>query len=163
MNLTEPRELAPLLEAFLLASGKPQSLERLFELFEEAERPEPPVFKKALEILRKSCDGRAFELREVASGYRLQIREKFSPWVGPPLGRAPAALFKGDAGDHGADRLSPAHHPRRNRGRAGRGGQQPYRQDSAWSVSGSASSATATCPANRRCSPPPRCSSTIST
>ena len=82
MNLTEPRELAPLLEAFLLASGKPQSLERLFELFEEGERPEPPVFKKALELLRKSCDGRAFELKEVASGYRLQIREKFSPWIG---------------------------------------------------------------------------------
>ncbi|SEM73752.1 segregation and condensation protein B [Pseudomonas sp. ok272] len=82
MNLSEPRELAPLLEAFLLASGKPQSMERLFELFEEGERPEPPVFKKALAILAKSCDGRAFELREVASGYRLQIREKFSPWVG---------------------------------------------------------------------------------
>jgi segregation and condensation protein B len=82
MNLTEPRELAPLLEAFLLASGKPQSLERLYELFEEAERPEPPVFKKALELLRKSSEGRAFELVEVASGYRLQIREKFAPWVG---------------------------------------------------------------------------------
>ncbi|MGO2204437.1 SMC-Scp complex subunit ScpB [Pseudomonas helleri] len=82
MNLTEPRELAPLLEAFLLASGKPQSLERLFELFDESERPEPPVFKKALDVLRKSCDGRAFELKEVASGYRLQIHEKFSPWVG---------------------------------------------------------------------------------
>ena len=82
MNLSEPRELAPLLEAFLLASGKPQSLERLFELFEEGERPEPPVFKKALTILAKSCEGRAFELREVASGYRLQVREKFAPWVG---------------------------------------------------------------------------------
>ena len=82
MNLSEPRELAPLLEAFLLASGKPQSLERLFELFEEAERPEPAVFKKALTLLGKSCDGRAYELKEVASGYRLQIREKFSPWVG---------------------------------------------------------------------------------
>ncbi|MFJ2483537.1 SMC-Scp complex subunit ScpB [Pseudomonas sp. NPDC087598] len=82
MNLTEPRELAPLLEAFLLASGKPQSLERLYELFEEGERPEPPVFKKALTLLAKSCDGRAFELKEVSSGYRLQIREKFSPWVG---------------------------------------------------------------------------------
>ena len=82
MNLTDPRELAPLLEAFLLASGKPQSLERLFELFEEGERPEPPVFKKALELLRKSCDGRSFELKEVASGYRLQIRDTFSPWVG---------------------------------------------------------------------------------
>ena len=82
MNLTDPRELAPLLEAFLLASGKPQSLERLFELFEEGERPEPPVFKKALELLRKSCDGRSFELKEVASSYRLQIRDTFSPWVG---------------------------------------------------------------------------------
>ncbi|AMB85353.1 segregation and condensation protein B [Pseudomonas agarici] len=82
MNLTEPRELATLLEAFLLASGKPQSLERLYELFEEAERPEPAVFKKALTLLAKSCDGRAFEFKEVASGYRLQIREKFSPWVG---------------------------------------------------------------------------------
>lgn len=82
MNLTEPRELAPLLEAFLLASGKPQSLERLFELFEEGERPEPAVFKKALSLLGKSCEGRAFELKEVSSGYRLQIREKFSPWVG---------------------------------------------------------------------------------
>jgi segregation and condensation protein B len=82
MNLTEPRELAPLLEAFLLASGKPQSLERLFELFEEGERPEPAVFKKALTLLGKSCEGRAFELKEVSSGYRLQIRENFSPWVG---------------------------------------------------------------------------------
>lgn len=82
MNLTDPRELASLLEAFLLASGKPQSLERLYELFEEGERPEPPVFKAALETLRLSCEGRAFELKEVASGYRLQVRERFAPWVG---------------------------------------------------------------------------------
>lgn len=81
MNLNEPRELASLLEAFLLASGKPQSLERLFELLEEAERPAPAVFKKALAHLGKSCDGRAFELIEVASGYRLQVREKYAPWV----------------------------------------------------------------------------------
>ncbi|MGE8497796.1 MAG: SMC-Scp complex subunit ScpB [Pseudomonas sp.] len=82
MNLNDPRELASLLEAFLLASGKPQSLERLYELFEEAERPEPSVFKAALEALQASCEGRAFELKEVASGYRLQVRERFAPWVG---------------------------------------------------------------------------------
>jgi segregation and condensation protein B len=82
MNLSEPRELASLLEAFLLASGKPQSLERLFELFEERERPPSAVFKEALELLRLSCEGRAFELKEVASGYRLQVRERFAPWVG---------------------------------------------------------------------------------
>ncbi len=82
MNLNEPKELASLLEAFLLASGKPQSLERLYELFEEAERPEPAVFKKALTLLEKSCSGRAFELKEVATGYRLQVREIYAPWVG---------------------------------------------------------------------------------
>jgi segregation and condensation protein B len=82
MNLNDPRELASLLEAFLLASGKPQSLERLYELLEEAERPEPAVFKAALEVLRKSCKGRAFELKEVATGFRLQIRERYAPWVG---------------------------------------------------------------------------------
>ena len=82
MNLTDPRELATLLEAFLLASGKPQPLERLFELFEEGERPESAVFREALELLRQSCEGRAFELKEVASGYRLQVRERFAPWVG---------------------------------------------------------------------------------
>jgi len=82
MNLNDPKELASLLEAFLLASGKAQSLERLYELFEEGERPEPPVFKKALAVLEKSCAGRAFELKEVASGYRLQVREIYAPWVG---------------------------------------------------------------------------------
>ncbi|PZQ26592.1 MAG: SMC-Scp complex subunit ScpB, partial [Ectopseudomonas oleovorans] len=45
MNLNDPKDLAQLLEAFLLASGKAQSLERLFELFEEGERPEPEQFK----------------------------------------------------------------------------------------------------------------------
>ena len=82
MNLNDPNELASLLEAFLLASGKPLSLERLAELFEEAERPELSVIRSALAVLARTCEGRAFELREVASGYRLQVRERFAPWVG---------------------------------------------------------------------------------
>ncbi|MNP32783.1 hypothetical protein D3C76_1259860 [compost metagenome] len=79
MNLNDPNELASLLEAFLLASGKPLSLERLAELFEEAERPELSVIRSALSVLARTCEGRAFELREVASGYRLQVRERFAP------------------------------------------------------------------------------------
>ena len=82
MNLSDPRQLSTLLEALLLAAGKPMSLERLMELFEEAERPEAEIFRKALAILGGACKGRAFELKEVASGYRLQVRDKFSPWVG---------------------------------------------------------------------------------
>lgn len=82
MNLNDPKELASLLEAWLLALGRPLSLERLGELFEEGERPEPAQIRDALAILGRSCEGRAFELKEVASGYRLQVREKFAPWVG---------------------------------------------------------------------------------
>lgn len=82
MNLSDPKDLASLLEALLLASGKPMSMERMTELFDEAERPAPALLRKALEILEKSCKGRAFELKQVASGYRLQVRERFSPWVG---------------------------------------------------------------------------------
>ncbi|QRY78749.1 SMC-Scp complex subunit ScpB [Pseudomonas sp. PDNC002] len=82
MNLSDPQELATLLEGILLAAGKPMSLERLGELFEEAERPEPQQFRDALAVLGLSCVGRAYELKEVATGYRLQVREKFAPWVG---------------------------------------------------------------------------------
>ncbi len=35
MNLSDPHELATLLEGILLAAGKPLSLERLAELFDE--------------------------------------------------------------------------------------------------------------------------------
>ncbi|WP_107331484.1 SMC-Scp complex subunit ScpB [Metapseudomonas otitidis] len=82
MNLNDTKELASLLEAFMLAAGKPLSLERIAELFEEAERPELSKIRDALAVLAKSCNGRAFELKEVASGYRLQVRERFAPWVG---------------------------------------------------------------------------------
>ncbi len=82
MNLSDPKDLAGLLEAFLLAAGRPLSLERLAELFEEHERPGPALLKKALGELEKSCKGRAFELKEVATGYRLQVRERYAPWVG---------------------------------------------------------------------------------
>ncbi|WP_437881289.1 SMC-Scp complex subunit ScpB [Pseudomonas sp. LRF_L74] len=82
MTLSDPHQLAVLLEALLLASGKPMSLERLAELFEENERPEISTFRDALSILARTCEGRAFELKEVASGYRLQVRETYATWVG---------------------------------------------------------------------------------
>lgn len=82
MNLSDPKDLAVLLEGLLLAAGKPLSLDQLSELFEETERPEPGLLRSALAILGQSCAGRAFELKEVASGYRLQVRTRLAPWVG---------------------------------------------------------------------------------
>lgn len=82
MNYTDPKQLAPLLEAILLAAGRPLTLERLAELFDEYERPEPAHLRAGLAVLGGSCRKRGFELKEVASGYRLQVREQYAPWVG---------------------------------------------------------------------------------
>lgn len=69
-------------EAALLAAGKPLSLEQLRELFTEEERPARQVMEHVMVQLEAACEGRGFELRKVASGYRLQVREEFAPWVG---------------------------------------------------------------------------------
>jgi segregation and condensation protein B len=46
----------------------------MLELFEEHQRPTADELRSALDELAQACEGRAFELREVASGWRLQVR-----------------------------------------------------------------------------------------
>lgn len=74
-------ELKTILEAALLAAGRPLSLAELENLFAEDERPGPAEIQTALTELAEDCHDRPVELKQVASGYRLQIREAFSPWV----------------------------------------------------------------------------------
>lgn len=68
-------------EAALLAAGRALSLDQLRELFAEDERPTRKVMERAMVGLNDACEGRGVELRKVASGYRLQVREEFAPWV----------------------------------------------------------------------------------
>ena len=82
MNPADPHQLAPVLEALLLAAGRPLASERLLELFEEEERPTPRQLRDALAVLADLCRGRAMELVEVASGWRLQVRSDYARWVG---------------------------------------------------------------------------------
>ncbi|WP_077729270.1 SMC-Scp complex subunit ScpB [Methylocaldum sp. 14B] len=74
-------ELKTIIEAALLAAGRPLSFAELENLFADNERPEPSEIHSALAELAEDCRGRAVELKQVASGYRLQVREAFSPWV----------------------------------------------------------------------------------
>lgn len=76
-----PEELASILEALLLTAGQPMSLSQIASMFEDDDRPGHGEIGKALEHLEASCEGRAVELREVASGFRLQVREQYMPWV----------------------------------------------------------------------------------
>ncbi|WP_150303461.1 SMC-Scp complex subunit ScpB [Pseudomonas saliphila] len=73
--------LEHILEAAMLAAGKPLSLDRMRELFDESARPSVRQLQNALARLQEQYLGRAIELKEVASGWRLQVREEYSPWV----------------------------------------------------------------------------------
>ncbi|MCR8915610.1 SMC-Scp complex subunit ScpB [Marinobacter panjinensis] len=82
MNEENLKKIQAITEAALLAAGKPMSVEQLRELFEEDERPARQIMEHVLVLLEQSCQGRGFELKKVASGYRLQVREEYAPWVG---------------------------------------------------------------------------------
>lgn len=81
MNEEHLARLQAIVEAALLAAGKPLSVEQLRGLFSEEERPARQVMEHVLAMLEKSCEGRGFELKNVASGYRLQVRQEFGPWI----------------------------------------------------------------------------------
>jgi segregation and condensation protein B len=82
MNEENLRKIQAITEAALLAAGKPLSVDQLRDLFEEEERPARQIMEHVLVLLEQSCQGRGFELKKVASGYRLQVREEYVPWVG---------------------------------------------------------------------------------
>ena len=82
MNEEHLRKIQAITEAALLVAGKPLSVDQLRDLFEEGERPARQVMEHVLVLLEQSCQGRGFELKKIASGYRLQVREEFAPWVG---------------------------------------------------------------------------------
>lgn len=68
-------------EAALLAAGRNLSLAELAELFEEHERPDAAALRGILEQVGQRCEGQAYELRQTASGYRLQVRRELAPTV----------------------------------------------------------------------------------
>lgn len=74
-------ELKHIIEAALLAAGEPLSMERLQRLFPQDRQPEPTAICGALAALAKDYECRGIELKEVASGYRIQVRSELAPWM----------------------------------------------------------------------------------
>lgn len=73
--------LEKILESLLLASELPLALDQLHRLL----GPELGVGRKeirdGIEALSRSLEGRAAEVVEVASGYRIQVRKDYAEWV----------------------------------------------------------------------------------
>jgi segregation and condensation protein B len=74
-------QLKSIIEGALLAAGRPLAVDELAELFDVNERPPAEELREALEELRRDCAGRGFEVCEVASGFRLQVRQELCPWI----------------------------------------------------------------------------------
>lgn len=74
-------DLVEIIEGALLAAGEPLSKKQLAQLFDELDRPSTSDVTAALAEVAARCDGRGFELTEVASGFRFQVRQNLSPWV----------------------------------------------------------------------------------
>lgn len=79
--MSSEEKLKQIVEAALLAAGRPLSLEQLLNLFEEREQPEKKALREALDSLMEDYQGRGIEVVEVGSGFRIQVRAGLSPWV----------------------------------------------------------------------------------
>jgi segregation and condensation protein B len=73
--------LKNVLEALLLASGEPLSLATIASVFSDEEQPGNSKIGQALQELGTDYEERGLELKEVASGFRLQVRQEVNPWV----------------------------------------------------------------------------------
>ena len=74
-------QLKPIVEAALLASTQPLTTHQLGDLFIDVDEVDHGQISKALEALAADCTGRGVELKEVASGFRYQVRQDIHPWI----------------------------------------------------------------------------------
>jgi len=77
--MPNPTEAKRLIEAALLSSPEPVSVNDLKRLFEN--QIDAETLRKLLEELREDWSGRAVELVSLASGWRFQTRPEFQPFV----------------------------------------------------------------------------------
>ena len=75
-------QLKKIIEAALMVSGRPLSINQLLDLFDrDTEQPEKSDIRAALTELQTDYADRGTELKEVASGFRFQVRSDYAPWV----------------------------------------------------------------------------------
>lgn len=83
-QLLRAEQIEQIVEAALLASEGPLTIENLFRIFAlgelDAEEGRKQI-RAAIEALQSDCEDRGVELQKVASGYRYQTRQDLSPWV----------------------------------------------------------------------------------
>ena len=70
-----------IIEGCLLAAGRPLTLDNIIAVFEKNEQPDRNELKQVMQAISEDCSDRGFELKQVASGYRFQVKQDLSEWV----------------------------------------------------------------------------------
>lgn len=81
VNKSEPDELKNIIEAAIMVSDEPITVDRLIGMFTDATKPERSTVNELLLELQLEYANRGFELKRIDKGYRLQTREEYSPWL----------------------------------------------------------------------------------
>lgn len=77
----DQHELKQIIEALLLSATEPLSLDKLLEVFEEWQRPAKAQLQGVIADLQTDYHSRSFELIQVATGYLIQTKKEYGPWV----------------------------------------------------------------------------------
>jgi segregation and condensation protein B len=73
-------KLSEILEAMLLSASRPISIEDIVKVFEDP-KPSKDEIRKALNQIDQDCLTRGIELKKIASGYRLQVKQSLSQYI----------------------------------------------------------------------------------
>ncbi|CCD05479.1 TPA: SMC-Scp complex subunit ScpB [Legionella pneumophila] len=74
-------ELKNIVEALVLSSNEPVTLEKIQETFDEWQRPTLEDLQTIIESLKVDYSSRALELIQVAGGFKVQTKSKYATWV----------------------------------------------------------------------------------
>jgi segregation and condensation protein B len=74
-------ELDAVVEAILLAVGKPLTVDHILAVFDEMQRPERQEIRAALARLKVRYHARGIQLNELASGFRFQTNARYGDLV----------------------------------------------------------------------------------
>ena len=74
------RNLSEILEALLLSASRPISIDDIVKVFEDP-KPSKDEIRNALNQIDQDCLTRGIELKKIASGYRLQVKQSLSQYI----------------------------------------------------------------------------------
>ena len=74
------KKLSEIIEALLLSASRPIIIDDMVKVFEDP-KPSKDDIRNALNVIDDDCSNRGIELKRIASGYRLQVKQTLSSYV----------------------------------------------------------------------------------